>query len=214
MTSEERIKCVLIGSSGTGKTSIMTRYISDKFIEDTNSTIGASFFSQTLLKNDRKIKLEIWDTAGQERFDSLMPLYYRGSDIILVVYDITSYVTFKKATEWIRNISIDDDTINPIFVLIGNKYDLEEKRAVKYEEAFKYAEERNILFLETSAKTSRNVKDIFGNSLDLVSFNKKKKDISNKKIIDKKIINDESSNNNSYFSSCFGMISLIGIGNK
>jgi len=213
MTSiiEEKIKCVLIGASGSGKTSIMTRYMCDKFSEDIHSTIGASFFSQSLNKNDKKIRLEIWDTAGQERFDSLMPLYYRGSDIVLVVYDITSYDTFKKAKEWIKTI-VNDETINPIFVLIGNKYDLEEKRSVKYEEAFSYAEERNILFLETSAKTSRNIKDIFDKSLDIISLNKKKKDPLNKKIIDKNIIDNESQNsNNSYFSSCIGIVNMIGI---
>ncbi|KAL2494048.1 Ras-related protein RABF2a [Forsythia ovata] len=83
-------KLVLLGDSGTGKSSLVLRFVKGQFIEFQESTIGAAFFSQTVAVNDTTVKFEIWDTAGQERYHSLAPMYYRGAAAAVIVYDITN----------------------------------------------------------------------------------------------------------------------------
>nr|CAB3466606.1 unnamed protein product [Digitaria exilis] len=86
-------KLVLLGDVGTGKSSLVLRFVKGQFVEFQESTIGAAFFSQTLAVNDETVKFEIWDTAGQERYHSLAPMYYRGAAAAIVVYDITNAVS-------------------------------------------------------------------------------------------------------------------------
>ncbi|KAB5514277.1 hypothetical protein DKX38_028183 [Salix brachista] len=85
---------VLLGDMGTGKTSLVLRFVKGQFLEYQESTIGAAFFTQVLSLNEATIKFDIWDTAGQERYHSLAPMYYRGAAAAVVVYDITSMVDF------------------------------------------------------------------------------------------------------------------------
>lgn len=82
-----------MGDVGTGKSSIVLRFVKGQFVEFQESTIGAAFFSQTLAVNDGTVKFEIWDTAGQERYHSLAPMYYRGAAAAIIVYDITNPVS-------------------------------------------------------------------------------------------------------------------------
>ncbi|KAE8706487.1 Ras-related protein Rab5 [Hibiscus syriacus] len=83
---------VLLGDMGTGKTSLVLRFVKGQFSDYQESTIGAAFFTQVLSLNEATIKFDIWDTAGQERYHSLAPMYYRGAAAAVVVYDITSSV--------------------------------------------------------------------------------------------------------------------------
>ena len=85
------IKLVMIGDTSVGKSSIISRYINNKFEDFQTSTIGASFFHREISGYDFKLSLEIWDTAGQKRYKSLLPLYYRSSNVILMVYDCSNY---------------------------------------------------------------------------------------------------------------------------
>jgi len=106
------------------------------------------------------VKFEIWDTAGQERYHSLAPMYYRGAQAAIVVYDITNQESFAKAKNWVKELQRQaSPTI--VIALAGNKADLAAKRVVEYEEAQAYAEDNGLLFMETSAKSSMNVNDIF-----------------------------------------------------
>ncbi|KNZ52335.1 rab family protein [Puccinia sorghi] len=126
-------------------------------LSDRESTIGAAFLTQTVKIDDQtSIKFEIWDTAGQERYKSLAPMYYRNANCAVVVYDITSSASLEKAKVWIRELQKQADA-QIVIALAGNKADLEERR----QEAKRFAEEENLLFFETSAKNSINVKDIF-----------------------------------------------------
>lgn len=108
----------------------------------------------------RSIKLQIWDTAGQERFHSITSNYYNGSHAIAIVYDITSRQSFENVRKWINDIN---DLASPTVVklLVGNKTDLEEKRVVRREEGQMLADSLGIPFIETSAKSSDNVKEMF-----------------------------------------------------
>ncbi|XP_020241029.1 ras-related protein RABF2b-like isoform X4 [Asparagus officinalis] len=85
-------KLVLLGDMGTGKTSIVLRFVKGQYFDCQESTIGAAFFSQILSISDATIKFDIWDTAGQERYHSLAPIYYHGAAATIVVYDISSRV--------------------------------------------------------------------------------------------------------------------------
>jgi len=108
----------------------------------------------------KQIKLQIWDTAGQESFRSITRSYYRGAAGALLVYDITRRETFTHLTSWLEE-SRQHASPNMTIMLIGNKCDDEEKRAVTFEEGEAFAKQHNLLFLETSAKTAHNVEDAF-----------------------------------------------------
>eukprot|EP01087_Luapelamoeba_hula_P008825 TRINITY_DN2238_c0_g1_i2.p1 TRINITY_DN2238_c0_g1~~TRINITY_DN2238_c0_g1_i2.p1 ORF type:complete len:131 (+),score=22.26 TRINITY_DN2238_c0_g1_i2:58-450(+) len=88
-----QFKLVLLGQAGVGKSNLVLRFVKGEFHENNESTIGAAFLTQTVALSDQTmVKFEIWDTAGQERFNSLAPMYYRGAQAALVVYDITNEV--------------------------------------------------------------------------------------------------------------------------
>lgn len=100
------------------------------------------------------------DTAGQERYHSLAPMYYRGAQAAIVVYDIQNSDSFVRAKNWVKELHRQASP-NIVIALAGNKADLANNRVVDYEEAKQYAEENGLLFMETSAKTAVNVNDIF-----------------------------------------------------
>ncbi|KAH7679155.1 Small GTPase superfamily ARF/SAR type protein [Dioscorea alata] len=153
-------KLVLLGDVGTGKSSLVLRFVKGQFIEFQESTIGAAFFSQTVSVNDESVKFEIWDTAGQERYHSLAPMYYRGAAAAIIVYDLTNPASFTRAKKWVQELQAQGNA-NTIMALAGNKADMLEARKVTEEEAKTYAQENGLFFMETSAKTALNVNDIF-----------------------------------------------------
>ncbi|KAH1131973.1 hypothetical protein J1N35_003351 [Gossypium stocksii] len=153
-------KLVLVGHMGTGKTSLVLRFVKGQFFDFQESTIGAAFFTQVLSLNEATIKFDIWDTAGQERYHSLAPMYYRGAAAAVVVYDVTSSETFERAKKWVREVQRQGNQ-NLIMFLVANKVDLEDKKKVGNEEGEQYAKENGLTFLETSAKTAHNVNELF-----------------------------------------------------
>jgi len=155
-----QFKLVLLGESAVGKSSLVLRFVKGQFHEYQESTIGAAFLTQTVCLDDTTVKFEIWDTAGQERYHSLAPMYYRGAQAAIVVYDITNQDTFSRAKTWVKELQRQASP-NIVIALAGNKADLAAKRAVEHEEAQAYADENGLLFMETSAKTAMNVNDIF-----------------------------------------------------
>ncbi|KAG4129373.1 hypothetical protein ERO13_D09G076500v2 [Gossypium hirsutum] len=151
---------VLLGDVGTGKSSLVLRFVRGQFVEFQESTIGAAFFSQTLAVDDATVKFEIWDTAGQERYHSLAPMYYRGAAAAIIVYDITNLASFERAKRWIEELQAQGNS-DMVMALAGNKADLLDAKNVETEEAKTYAQENGLFFVETSAKTSSNVNNIF-----------------------------------------------------
>jgi len=153
-------KLVLLGESAVGKSSLVLRFVKGQFHEYQESTIGAAFLTQTVCFDDTTVKFEIWDTAGQERYHSLAPMYYRGSQAAIVVYDITNTDTFTRAKNWVKELH-RQASANIVIALAGNKADLSNKRMIEYEDAQAYSEENGLLFMETSAKTAMNVNELF-----------------------------------------------------
>mmetsp|Transcript_28333 Transcript_28333/g.39141 ORF Transcript_28333/g.39141 Transcript_28333/m.39141 type:complete len:206 (-) Transcript_28333:139-756(-) len=157
-----RVKLVLLGNSGVGKSCIVLRFVRGQFDLNSKVTIGASFLSQTLaLQDGNTVKFEIWDTAGQERYASLAPLYYRGASAATVVYDITNQESFQKARFWVKELQ-KHASPGIVIALVGNKSDIPEKREVTFEEAQAFAISNQMaMFIETSAKTADNVNELF-----------------------------------------------------
>uniref|UniRef100_I3M882 small monomeric GTPase n=1 Tax=Ictidomys tridecemlineatus TaxID=43179 RepID=I3M882_ICTTR len=172
-----QFKLVLLGESAVGKSSLVLRFVKGQFHEYQESTIGAAFLTQTVCLDDTTVKFEIWDTAGQERYHSLAPMYYRGAQAAIVVYDITNTDTFARAKNWVKELQRQASP-NIVIALAGNKADLASKRAVEFQplphflsilflasvgnqEAQAYADDNSLLFMETSAKTAMNVNEIF-----------------------------------------------------
>ncbi|KAF6004788.1 hypothetical protein CCYA_CCYA03G1052 [Cyanidiococcus yangmingshanensis] len=155
-----KYKLVFLGDQAVGKTSIITRFMYDKFDNSYQATIGIDFLSKTMYLEDRTVRLQLWDTAGQERFRSLIPSYIRDSSVAVVVYDVTSRRSFLNTTKWIEEVRNERGN-EVIIVLVGNKGDQSDKRQVSTEEGEAKAKELDVLFIETSARTGANVKALF-----------------------------------------------------
>lgn len=153
-------KLVLLGDSAVGKSCLVVRFVRDEFFEFQEPTIGAAFLTQTVSLENATVKFEIWDTAGQERYRSLAPMYYRGAAAAIVVFDITKKDSYNGAKSWVKELQRRGDP-NVVIALAGNKADMEQKRKVQTEEAQQYANDSEIIYMETSAKTSLNVRNLF-----------------------------------------------------
>jgi Ras-related protein Rab-1A len=153
-------KMLLIGDSGVGKSCLLLRFADDTYTESHISTIGVDFKLRTIELDDKTIKLQLWDTAGQERFRTITSSYYRGAHGIIVVYDVTDMESFRNVQQWLHEIDrYARDDVNKL--LVGNKSDLTGKRVVTAEMGKELADSLGIEFLETSAKTSANVEQVF-----------------------------------------------------
>mmetsp|Transcript_44786 Transcript_44786/g.71642 ORF Transcript_44786/g.71642 Transcript_44786/m.71642 type:complete len:201 (-) Transcript_44786:478-1080(-) len=155
-----QFKLVLLGDTSVGKSSIVIRFVKGQFSEYQESTIGAAFLTQTVPVQDCTVKFEIWDTAGQERYHSLAPMYYRGAAAAIVVYDITSQESFHRAKSWVKELQRQGNP-DVVIALAGNKIDREEEREVAAADAKQYADDNSLYFIETSAKTNVNVRELF-----------------------------------------------------
>ena len=162
--NDEYITCkiVLLGESGVGKTSIISRYVSNKFSEVLMSTTGASFATKKVeIDQDHKIKFQIWDTAGQERFRSLAKIFYQNASVAILVYDITKRKTFEKIREiWIEEIK-NNAPPDIILALAGNKSDMYESEAVTLNEGKELAKEITAIFKSTSAMLAYGIDELF-----------------------------------------------------
>ena len=153
-------KYIIIGDSAVGKSNILLRYIHDNFNEELQSTIGVEFGAKNIKLEDKVYRIQIWDTAGQETFRSITRAYYKNSVCAFVVYDITNRNSFQNVKSWIEDCRKQSPK-TVFMVLIGNKVDLEDSRQVSYEEGSVFAEKNGMLFFETSAKTGKNIEEIF-----------------------------------------------------
>ncbi|XP_020487367.2 RAB6B, member RAS oncogene family a isoform X2 [Labrus bergylta] len=155
-----KFKLVFLGEQSVGKTSLITRFMYDSFDNTYQATIGIDFLSKTMYLEDRTVRLQLWDTAGQERFRSLIPSYIRDSTVAVVVYDITNVNSFQQTSKWIEDVRTERGS-DVIIMLVGNKTDLADKRQITIEEGEQRAKELSVMFIETSAKTGYNVKQLF-----------------------------------------------------
>ena len=155
-----KLKVVVVGDSGTGKTNFIKRFISNTYNPNVKATVGVEFISKAYKINNQVFKIEIWDTAGQERYKSITAAYYKGAKGALIVYDITQKDSFENINKWmseVREKSAKDLKI----MIVGNKTDLVNERQVSTEEALEKAKELESPIMETSALDGNNVKAAF-----------------------------------------------------
>ncbi|KAI6657784.1 Ras-related protein ORAB-1 [Oopsacas minuta] len=153
-------KLLIIGDSGVGKSSLLLRFAEGTFTKSYLSTIGVDFKLHTVNLDGKVVKLQIWDTAGQERFRTILNSYYRGAHGIIVVYDVTDQDSFDNVEKWFKEIE-RCCTPNVSKLLVGNKCDMTSTKIVDYTTAKEFADEANVHFLETSAKSATNVEQAF-----------------------------------------------------
>mmetsp|Transcript_23046 Transcript_23046/g.49068 ORF Transcript_23046/g.49068 Transcript_23046/m.49068 type:complete len:206 (-) Transcript_23046:1066-1683(-) len=153
-------KLVLIGDSGVGKSCLLLRFADDAFTESYISTIGVDFRFRTVKVENKTVKLQIWDTAGQERFRTITSAYYRGADGIIMVFDVTSTESFDHVNDWLKEVNryAAEGTVK---LLVGNKSDRTADKVVTEAQAKEFADELGIPFIETSAKSAKNVEEPF-----------------------------------------------------
>ena len=159
----ESIKIVLLGESGTGKTSIIAQFTRGEFDPNVLTSISAQFISKLtyIAEYDKTIKFDIWDTAGQEKFRSLAQIFYKDAKAIILVYDITNLKSFEELKNyWYPKVK-ENCQSDIILGLAGNKDDLYENEQVSFQDAQNFADEIGAIYKKTSALNNSNIQFIF-----------------------------------------------------
>ena len=178
-----KLKVVIVGDSGVGKSNLIKRFTSNEFNANSKATVGVEFLSKSYKINDKIFKIEMWDTAGQERYKSITSAYYKGAKGALLVYDTTSGQSFENISKWLSEIKEKTNKETKL-ILIGNKIDLKDSKVVSTELALAKAKEWGMPLMETSAKDATNVKEAFHDLLKEMYFelNKTLQMVENKKL--------------------------------
>ncbi|CAG58721.1 uncharacterized protein GVI51_E02387 [Nakaseomyces glabratus] len=161
------LKVIILGDSGVGKTSLMHRYVNDKYSQQYKATIGADFLTkEVVLDDDKVVTMQVWDTAGQERFQSLGVAFYRGADCCVLVYDVTNAKSFENIKSWKDEFLVHANISSPEsfpFVILGNKVDIEDSKKVVSEKAGQELAKSlgDVPLFLTSAKSAINVDTAF-----------------------------------------------------
>ena len=190
-------KVILIGESGVGKTSIMLKFITNEFKSTYQSTLGIEFkIKDVFVDNTARARLKIWDTCGQERFRSITRQYFKNSNGVLLIFDLTSQDTIKKLNNWLNDVTehVNEDCV--IFV-VGNKMDVKTRDISISEEAKSFANDKKLNYYEVSARTGNGVANIFeklAKKLVNNEKNKRNKDEGNIKNLSRNINIDDYSN--------------------
>ena len=158
-------KIIMIGDSGVGKTSLLTKYLTNTFPKNPFPTIASEFATKIIqMKDGGFVKAQIWDTTGQEKYKSLTSHHYRKCLGAILIYDLTSRSSFENIVNWLKDVKELAEK-NCIIMLVGNKLDLAEsfsnKREVSKEEGEVFAYLNKLSFYETSAFNKENVNEIF-----------------------------------------------------
>ena len=198
-----RFKILFLGESEVGKTCLLLKYTDGIFESNLLPTIGIDVKYKYIEKGNKKIRLDLWDTAGQERFGTISKNYFKDSNGIILVYDITKESTFHKLKNWMDNINDNADN-NIEKIIVGNKCDLKERQIDKKNLEI-FANKYNIPYFEASAKTGENLENIFNTLINNllskkdigVNVSDDEEDESKKNIftINKQNENDDKNNN-------------------
>ncbi|KAJ6228645.1 ras-related protein rab-21 [Anaeramoeba flamelloides] len=157
-----KFKIVLLGEGRVGKTSIVKRFIENTFDSGQISTIQASFLKKTLTVQKKSCTLAVWDTAGQEKFRALGPIYYRGAQGAVLVYDTTDVQTLDRVRDWIEELrKVLGNSVS--LVIAGNKFDRLKKKQEVENEALELAKSVGAVHFFTSAKTGKGIEEMMKN---------------------------------------------------
>ncbi len=162
MAAEEtaiKMKICLLGDGGVGKTSLVYRFIQNRFSTDFKSTLGVNLLKHEVVINNLRVTAQIWDLGGQDKYEALRKLYLDGSQGALLVFDKTNQKSFESCEKWVK--SFRDLRGEKPMILIGNKLDLKEFIVVDDAKAENYSKTHNLTYLSTSAKTGEQVETAF-----------------------------------------------------
>lgn len=158
--SKFTFKILLLGDGAVGKTSLVQRFVHDKFSRSYLMTVGMEPYARHVMIDGTPLTLQLWDIAGQDRFASMRTMFFKGALGALVTYDITRYESFKRLAVWMKEAR--QMSPNILFVMAGNKSDLVDLRQVSQQDGMAYAKQTQcISWIETSAKTGANVAEAF-----------------------------------------------------
>ncbi len=161
--SSFKLKVLLTGAAAVGKTSLVQRFIKQRFQANYKLTVGVDILTKDVEFRQGEIAtLSIWDIGGQQRFEFIRSTFYKGAAGALLVFDLTREQTYTETRKWLTEIRQFAGEDIP-FVFIGNKADLVEDvgMVIDRDEARGYAEGENSIYIETSAKTGVNVDEAF-----------------------------------------------------
>lgn len=170
-TKAPQVKMLIIGNQAVGKSSLLMRYIDEKFSLSMMGTAGVDMKKKVIESNNQKINFLFYDSAGHDRFRHLTKQHYQGSKGIILVYDVTDRKTFDNVDGWINSIKENADS-NAEMIIIGNKIDLTD-RTVSSEDAKELNNKYGIEVFEASAKSGENVKEAFMKLIDNILKNDK-----------------------------------------
>lgn len=156
-----QFRLIIIGESTVGKSCLLRRFTDSRFVEHNDPTVGVDFHTKLVQIDGHHLKLQLWDTAGQERFRAITRSYFRNAVGALLVFDISDRQTFAKLPEWMDDVLQSAKPHTPVFILIGNKSDLDRQRQVQYKEAQQFANHHKMDYCETSARSGEKVEEAF-----------------------------------------------------
>ena len=166
---EKEIKVILLGNSGVGKTSIINRYVNNVYNSNCETTLGSTYSTREVIKDNVIYKLNLWDTTGQEKYHSITNLFIKGSSIVILVYSIDLLSSFEGLNYWYNSIKENLEGNNYVLAVVGSKSDLinEEEEVVSEDEAKNFAKERNAIFKLVSSKEDPvGINNLFDKLLD------------------------------------------------
>ncbi len=158
-----RLKLVIVGDPGVGKTSTILRFTDNAFLRTYVPTLGVSITEKLFDTKSGVIETILWDIAGQAKFETMRRHFYQGSEAILLIFDLTNRNSFTSIKSWYHDVmkNMEKHHHQMVGYIFGNKSDLTELRKVKLVEALALAKELNLKYIETSALTGKNVEYAF-----------------------------------------------------
>ena len=153
-------KITILGDIAVGKTSILSRYMTNEFNPAYRATVGVEFQVKNLKLDNNKVSLKIWDTCGEERYKSITRQYYRNTNGALLVFDLTNPKSLERINEWLMDLKSENQSDVVIF-LVGNKSDSKDKLFQLSTEGKKFAMNNSIPYAEVSAKLGTGIQNLF-----------------------------------------------------
>ena len=163
------VKVLILGDTSVGKTSMISRFIENRFSTVHEVTIGTAFFQhQSLASNGMRVKMNIWDTGGSERYHSVTNMYYKNAKAAIFVHDVTRPKTFEVLKYWMEDLNANEDPKRMVLGLAANKFDQYEENKFNLEPCKMYAKENMMIYMETSAKSGLGINELFKKILDSI----------------------------------------------
>lgn len=169
MEYDYSIKTIIVGDSSVGKSNILTKFVDDEFNVNNSTTVGVDYKVVRVDHGQKTVKLLLWDTAGQERFNAIVKTFYKDAQVVILVFDLTNRASFDNIEFWLNQVKCEkiDDLI---YILVGNKVDIESKRVISKEEVIKKTTDLKFNgYFESSAKNNICIEEIFLNAVKLYS---------------------------------------------